>query len=104
VGASPKLAYRRIFHQFTNSKNLIAALGRARIVRSHECHHAIYERGVFRPLEAVDLPETAEVVFEPRLVLLPPPREARARVLAALAQRFDSGENDVSGRHDEHQP
>ena len=66
--------------------------------------HAIYERGVFRPLEAVDLPETTEVVFEPRPVLPPTLPEARARVLAALAQRFDSGENDVAARHDEHQP
>ena len=65
--------------------------------------HAIYERGVFRPLEAVDLPETTEVVFEPRPVLLATTPEARARVLAALAQRFDSGENDVAARHDEHQ-
>jgi predicted DNA-binding antitoxin AbrB/MazE fold protein len=61
--------------------------------------HAIYERGVFRPLEAVDLPETTEVVFEPRPVLPP-----RAKVSAALAHRFDSGENDVAARHEEHQP
>ena len=66
--------------------------------------HAIYERGVFRPLEAVDLPETTEVVFEPRLVVPTPTPEARARVLAVLAQRFDSGETDVAARHDEHQP
>ena len=66
--------------------------------------HAIYERGVFRPLEAVDLPETTEVVFEPRPVLPPTPPEARARVLAALAQRFDSGEHAVAARHDEPQP
>lgn len=30
--------------------------------------HAIYENGVFRPLDAVQLPEQAEVEFEPRLV------------------------------------
>ena len=67
--------------------------------------HAIYERGVFRPLEAVDLPETTEVVFEPRPVLpATTPEQLAARVLAALAQRFDSGENDVAARHDEHQP
>jgi predicted DNA-binding antitoxin AbrB/MazE fold protein len=65
--------------------------------------HAIYERGVFRPLEAVDLPETTEVVFEPRPVLPPARPEARARVLEVLAQRFDCGENDVAARHDEHQ-
>ena len=66
--------------------------------------HAVYERGVFRPLEAVDLPETTEVVFEPRPVLPSPSPEARSRVLAVLARRFDSGENDVAARHDEHQP
>ena len=65
---------------------------------------AIYERGVFRPLEAVDLPETTEVVIEPCPVLPPALPMARARVLAALAQRFDSGESDVSARHNEHQP
>jgi len=29
---------------------------------------AIYENGVFRPTEKVDLPESTSVVFEPRLV------------------------------------
>jgi predicted DNA-binding antitoxin AbrB/MazE fold protein len=66
--------------------------------------HAIYEHGVFRPLEAVDLPETTEVVFEPCPVLPLATPEARARVLAVLAQRFDSGETRVAARHDEHQP
>ena len=66
--------------------------------------HAIYERGVFRPLEAVDLPETTEVVFEPQQVRQLATPLARARVVAVLAQRFDSGESDVAARHDEHQP
>lgn len=66
--------------------------------------HAIYEQGVFRPLEAVDLPETTEVVFEPVPVRPPTSRAARAKVVAALARRFDSGETDVAARHDEHQP
>ena len=66
--------------------------------------HAIYERGVFRPLEAVDLPETTEVVFAPEPVSPAMVPAARARVLAALAQRFESGESDVAARHDEHQP
>ena len=66
--------------------------------------HAIYERGVFRPLEAVDLPETTEVVFEPQPVGQPGSPAARARVVAALARRFDSGESDVAARHDQHQP
>lgn len=66
--------------------------------------HAIHEPGVFRPLEAVDVPETTEVRIEPRPVLPSASPAARARVLAALAQRFDSGESDVAARHNEHQP
>lgn len=30
--------------------------------------HAVFENGVFRPIERVDLPEKSEVEFEPRLV------------------------------------
>lgn len=66
--------------------------------------HAVYENGVFRPLEAVDLPEAAEVLLEARPAVPRLSPEARARVLAVLAQRFDSGETDVAARHDEHQP
>ena len=66
--------------------------------------HAVYERGVFRPLEPVDLPETTEVLIEPCPVIPPASPAARARVLAALAQRFDSGESDVAARHNEHKP
>ena len=65
---------------------------------------AIYERGVFRPLETVNLPECTEVLIEPRLVALPLSQTGRERIYEILAQRFDSGENDVAARHDEHQP
>lgn len=30
--------------------------------------HAVFENGVFRPIESVDLPEKSEVEFEPRIV------------------------------------
>jgi predicted DNA-binding antitoxin AbrB/MazE fold protein len=30
--------------------------------------HAVFENGVFRPIEYVDLPERSEVEFEPRLI------------------------------------
>ena len=36
--------------------------------------HAIYEGGVFRPIEPVDLPERARVEFEPRVLDEGPPR------------------------------
>jgi len=30
--------------------------------------HAVFENGIFRPVEPVDLPDKVEVEFEPRLV------------------------------------
>ena len=60
--------------------------------------HGVYEWGVFRSLEAVDLPETTEVIIEPGPVLPSPSPVARTRVLAALALRFDSGESDVAAQ------
>jgi predicted DNA-binding antitoxin AbrB/MazE fold protein len=33
--------------------------------------HAVYENGVFRPVEAVDLPDRCYVEFEPRIVDAP---------------------------------
>jgi predicted DNA-binding antitoxin AbrB/MazE fold protein len=30
--------------------------------------HAVFEQGVFRPLEKVELPERTEVEFEPKVV------------------------------------
>jgi predicted DNA-binding antitoxin AbrB/MazE fold protein len=65
---------------------------------------AIYEHGVFRPLETVNLPECTEVLVEPRLAAAPLSQTGRERIYQILAQRFDSGENDVAARHDEHQP
>ena len=67
--------------------------------------HAVFESGVFRPLEKVELPELTEVEFEPRPVL---PSEDRNKALdgiyAILGERYQSGEHDVAARHDEHQP
>jgi predicted DNA-binding antitoxin AbrB/MazE fold protein len=67
--------------------------------------HAVYENGVFRPLEAVDLPERTEVEFEPR------PVEAVTQangdvdaIYAILSERYETGERDVAARHNEHQP
>lgn len=65
---------------------------------------AIYEHGVFRPLEAVDLPESSEVLLEPHPIAPGFSPAGKRRVYEILAQRFDSGETDVAARHDEHQP
>ncbi len=65
--------------------------------------HAIYENGVFRPTEPVDLPEASEVEVELRLK--EPSRETRLdSIYSILEARFESGESDVAARHDEHQP
>jgi predicted DNA-binding antitoxin AbrB/MazE fold protein len=67
--------------------------------------HAVFENGVFRPREAVELPEHAEVEFEPR----PVAQAANAGdglegIYAILGERYQSGEHDVAARHNEHQP
>jgi predicted DNA-binding antitoxin AbrB/MazE fold protein len=67
--------------------------------------HAVFEKGMFRPLEAVELPERCEVEFEPRPVR--PPGEdgdGLSSIYAILSERYESGERDVAARHEEHQP
>lgn len=70
--------------------------------------HAIYEKGVFRPVEPVDLPERCEVEVEVRAIrgAAQPPAmsEGLAKIYAILGQRFDSGHADTAARHNEHQP
>lgn len=64
--------------------------------------HAVFENGVFRPKEQVNLPEQCEVEFEPRL--LKPDRAGLAEVYRVLSERYASGESNVAERHNEHQP
>ncbi len=45
--------------------------------------HAIYENGVFRPLQPVGLPEQTAVEFEPRVLIDAPPALAARRTLLA---------------------
>jgi len=66
--------------------------------------HAIYENGVFRPFERVNLPDSCEVEFEPRLVQPDVMGSDLADVYAVLGERYASGEHDVAALHDEHQP
>jgi predicted DNA-binding antitoxin AbrB/MazE fold protein len=67
--------------------------------------HAVYEHGVFRPLDAVELAERTEVEFEPRPVQTTPNGDENlGAIYAVLSERFQSGERDVAARHDEHQP
>jgi Protein of unknown function DUF104 len=75
--------------------------------------HAIFENGVFRPVEPVDLPDQTVVEFEPRIRTTPlpgdqpsppPMSEGLARVYAILSERYLSGSTDTAARHNEHQP
>ena len=67
--------------------------------------HAVYESGVFRPLETVELPERTEVEFEPRQVApAADPNGQLDAIYTILGERYQSGEPDGAARHDEHQP
>jgi predicted DNA-binding antitoxin AbrB/MazE fold protein len=69
--------------------------------------HAVYENGVFRPTEPVDLPEHTAVEFEPRIkdsTALAPISEGLAKVYAILGERYNSGHTDTAARHNDHQP
>jgi len=67
--------------------------------------HAIYENGVFRPTEPVELPEHTEVNVEPRTTKNDREEEGELDELyAILSERYRSGETDLAARHNEHQP
>ena len=72
--------------------------------------HAIYEKGVFRPLQPVGLPDNTPVEFEPRVLTEPPGTppaamsEGLAKVYEILGRRYSSGHTDTAARHSEHQP
>ena len=61
---------------------------------------AVYENGVFRPLEQVDLPEHALVLVEAALAEDGSTREEDE----ILSRRYRSGHHDTAERHNEHQP
>ncbi len=66
--------------------------------------HAVYENGVFRPLEEVRLPDRTEVEFEPRAIHSGSCKDHLDAIDTILSERYASGERDVAARHNEHQP
>ncbi len=72
----------------------------------------VYENDVFRPSEPARLPQNPPVVSEPTPEKKPTVRELAPkgipegllRIYEVMAERFDSGQNDVAERHNEHQP
>ncbi len=67
--------------------------------------HAVYEQGIFRPLESVALPERTEVEFEPKVVGEKKPQAGSMEgIYEIMSRRFKNGEKDIAARHNEHQP
>jgi len=67
---------------------------------------AVYEGGVFKPTEPVDLPEHCPVKVEPAEEEAEVERkgQAQARIYEILSHRYDTGDANAAERHDEHQP
>ncbi len=72
--------------------------------------HAIYENGVFRPIEPVDLPEGSKVAVEPlngstgSLATKPSEEDNLDELYEILSRSYATGASDLAARHDEHQP
>ena len=67
---------------------------------------AIYENGVFRLRESVDLPEASEVLVTPAMprALRPAETGELDEIYAILGRRHRFGEYDAAERQNEHQP
>jgi predicted DNA-binding antitoxin AbrB/MazE fold protein len=68
--------------------------------------HAVYEQGIFRPHESVELAERTEVEFEPRPATKPLKGEKNGleEIYEILSERYDTGDPTLAARHNEHQP
>lgn len=72
---------------------------------------AVFENGVFRPMDQVELAEgtvvdlqVMEEVVDVRSLVPPGTDEGLIQVYEILGRRFDSGHHDTAERHNEHQP
>ena len=61
---------------------------------------AVYENGVFRPVEPIDLPEHMHVLVAVPMTIGRPIHDVRE----VLGRRHASSATDTAARHDEHQP
>ena len=67
--------------------------------------HAIFENGVFRPTEPVELADLSEVEFEPRVVNgAKNASDDMAEIYEILSRSYDTGDPGIASRHNEHQP
>lgn len=72
---------------------------------------AVYEKGVFRPIEPVEFPEGTVVlvqapdeVVDVRALIPPGTDEGLVRIYECLAHSFDTGDPEAAAHHNEHQP
>jgi len=67
---------------------------------------AIYENGVFRPTEPVDLPEHARVRVGVENGVQGEEEDARSQleIYWIMGERYESGDPHGAERHNEHQP
>jgi predicted DNA-binding antitoxin AbrB/MazE fold protein len=67
--------------------------------------HAVYENGVFRPLEAVDLPERTEMEVVPKTGPAKSSADDNLKAIyEVMSRKFHSGHHDLAARHNDHQP
>ncbi len=66
--------------------------------------HAIYENGVFRPTEPVDLPPLSKVKLEIHPLSATPKTAHLDEIYEILSRSYDTGVPDLAARHNEHQP
>jgi predicted DNA-binding antitoxin AbrB/MazE fold protein len=65
--------------------------------------HAVFENGVFRPVEPVQLPEGTRVVVETEEAASERVQAARRRVYETLSRSYDGGEpGNILETHNDH--
>jgi len=65
---------------------------------------AIYENGVFRPLDPVDLPEGTKVQLQVLRIVGQEFNQDLDAIYKVMDERYNTGEFDTAARHNEHQP
>jgi predicted DNA-binding antitoxin AbrB/MazE fold protein len=64
---------------------------------------AIFENGVSRPLDSVDLPEGTQVELKVEIIVVSD-GSSMDRIYKILDERYDTGDHDAAARVDDHQP
>jgi predicted DNA-binding antitoxin AbrB/MazE fold protein len=65
----------------------------------------IFEKGVFRPITPISLPESAEFEVDPLPVeQAEKVSKHQASIREILSRRYETGQSDLAARHNEHQP